>query len=670
MPKRGKSLRKTCISAVFCCTHAHWSQLPPRPVTPPPRPETPPLDAEMTLITPGTPNVASQIADALTPRRLVYRMHQTFHQVIMPASLSFAALFVSSAPPPMFPHLPRPLYNPSQAYVPAPSLEEARDAHLAVKLLLHPVWVKGVPFAPFNGDDLLQHRMEMVQMMLWLFTHPNPGKRLLWKAASLKAALCFEKSTSTAARICKWAHNFMNNPEHCALPLNLYGSGNVSMLEKGDLASKIFCHLQGVGKYVKAENIVWLLDDTKIQEKYGLKQTVSLATAKRWMHLMDYQWKKTPTGEWLACLLMPHTKHVKGQYVNGHERADVVYYRQQSFLPTMAKLELNARIWVDGLHKMENPARAPLSKATIFWYHDESTFYANDRRDVSWVHTSQTAKPKAKSEGVSLMITDFVSADYGWLCSPDGLESAQEVFRAGARRDGYFTNANIVQHAEKAMDILERYYPNDHHVLIFDNASTHTKCADDALSARDMSKKLTQARFQMWGVDVPVVNAAGQQLYDEHCKVRKQQICMRNADLPGGCLQSLYFNPHNGTGRTCVFKGMDKILAKRGINTSALKAECPGLKCVEGGTSCCTRRVLWSQPDFTNVRSVLEDVCDARGFKVIFLPKFHCELNPIEHCWCHAKRLYRLNPPSSLEEDLEQNSLKALEQVPIQTIRK
>jgi hypothetical protein len=364
-------------------------------------------------------------------------------------------------------------------------------------------------------------------------------------------------------------------------------------------------------------------------------------------------------------------KKIAGQYVDGHERADVVYYRQHLFLPTMAELEVHARSWTEGLREMDaaRPLSA-LSKPVVFWYHDESTFYANDRRDVSWIHSSETAKPKPKGEDASLMIADFVSAEYGWLRSPDGLESAQEVFRAGAQRDGYFTNANIIQHADKAMGILECHYLSDRHILTFDNASTHTKRADDALSARSMSKKPTQARFQMWGVDVPLVDNAGRQLYDEHRKPLKQRVCMGDARLPGGGAQSLYSIPQDGTGRTSVFKGMDMLLAERGINTTALKAECPDFKCVAGATDCCTRRVLWNQPDFANVKSVLEDQCDARGFKVVFLPKFHCELNPIERCWCHAKRLYRLNPPSPLEDDLERNVLKSLQDVPIETIQK
>jgi hypothetical protein len=51
----------------------------------------------------------------------------------------------------------------------------------------------------------------------------------------------------------------------------------------------------------------------------------------------------------------------------------------------------------------------------VVWFHDESTFYAHDRRDVCWVHLMEGAIPKPKGEGTSLIVAHFVSADYGWL---------------------------------------------------------------------------------------------------------------------------------------------------------------------------------------------------------------------------------------------------------------
>ncbi|KAF9476825.1 hypothetical protein BDN70DRAFT_907465 [Pholiota conissans] len=70
---------------------------------------------------------------------------------------------------------------------------------------------------------------------------------------------------------------------------------------------------------------------------------------------------------------------------------------------------------------------------------------------------------------------------------------------------------------------------------------------------------------------------------------------------------------------------------------SNVPAKCKGFKCKPGATDCCCRRILYNQPDFASVTSVLEAVCIARGVEVRFLLNFHCELNFIEKCWGRAK---------------------------------
>ena len=44
-----------------------------------------------------------------------------------------------------------------------------------------------------------------------------------------------------------------------------------------------------------------------------------------------------------------------------------------------------------------------------------------------------------------------------------------------------------------AIDILTKYFPDENHILIDDNATTHRKRAEDVLSARRMPKKMARS---------------------------------------------------------------------------------------------------------------------------------------------------------------------------------
>src|SRR5882762_1231745 len=52
---------------------------------------------------------------------------------------------------------------------------------------------------------------------------------------------------------------------------------------------------------------------------------------------------------------------------------------------------------------------------------------------------------------------------------------------------------------------------------------------------------------------------------------------------------------------------------------------------------CCAYQVLSLQDDFVNEKPLLQHYIEGRGHVCMFLPKFHCELNPIEMLWGYAK---------------------------------
>ncbi|KAF8433330.1 hypothetical protein L210DRAFT_3507087 [Boletus edulis BED1] len=391
------------------------------------------------------------------------------------------------------------------------------------------------------------------------------------------------------------------------------------------LATDLKLHLQSIGS------------DSENQAHHGFKKTVSLKTAEWWMEKLRYRWKK----------------ELKGQYVDGHECDDVVNYPQNVFLPAWRKYQLQIQKWKpDDLTVEEIEIRAQVAEhghpaSVVLWFHDESTFYANNRRKLHWVHESEGALPQPKEEGASLMVADFVSADYGWLQSPDGKESAHILFKAGKSCDGYFTNEDILAHANQAMNILEKYFSNENHVFIFDNAMMHLKWADDVLAAC----KLPKNPSGNWGIPRILKDVDGNVMLDEGGKAWREKICMVDGRLPNGQPQSLYFPEHHE--KAGWFKGMAQILVECGYtDASSLRAECEDFKCPPNQSDCCCCCLLFSQPDFTNVQV-----------------ESHLEsLNFIEQCWGYAKHLYRMKEWSSLEEVLEKNVLESLDAMPMLSI--
>ena len=76
-------------------------------------------------------------------------------------------------------------------------------------------------------------------------------------------------------------------------------------------------------------------------------------------------------------------------------------------------------------------------------------------------------------------------------------------------------------------------------------------------------------------------------------------------------------------------KGLKAVLEERGFDVSLLRAKCAPV-CPFESHNCCMARLLSQQEDFINQESMLETLIKSVGHECIFLPKFHCELNPIE----------------------------------------
>jgi hypothetical protein len=73
-------------------------------------------------------------------------------------------------------------------FVPAPSVVAAKAALVDLTAILNPKRKSGIGHNPFDGDNLLQHRLEMMKMFLWKFVDKKE-----WAKASEEAAYSFQR---------------------------------------------------------------------------------------------------------------------------------------------------------------------------------------------------------------------------------------------------------------------------------------------------------------------------------------------------------------------------------------------------------------------------------------------------------------------------------------------
>ena len=345
-------------------------------------------------------------------------------------------------------------------------------------------------------------------------------------------------------------------------------------------------------------------------------RSVSLRTAIRWLRHLGFKPKS----------------HKKGVYIDGHEREDVVKHREE-FLKTMDQLRQSHKP-PPQCEDEEPRVRIEADeekKDLILIYHDESIYNTNEGQLWMWAEDDHPALlPKTKGSGI--MVSDFVEEHNGYLALtpeehdaakvkfPTIPKSARVLFEYGADKEGYWTGDKFMTNVKDACDIAEsKYNPAKHSIVfVFDQSSCHKKFDEKALIAKNILVKdggPRRVRDTVWaGNPQAMVNSDGSA------------------------------------------KGLKTILAERGINTARMKADD-------------MRIVLSNHDDFKHEKTNVEHYVESRGHIALFLPKFHCELNPIERVWGQSKRYCRAYTNFTLVK-LRQIINPGLDSVTVDLIRK
>ena len=98
-----------------------------------------------------------------------------------------------------------------------------------------------------------------------------------------------------------------------------------------DLVNDINLYLQELGNAITVSKLVDFLgcEDVINKSKHGITHTIKERMVQRYLKTLGYHWQNPK----------------KGQYVDGHEREDVVQYRELHFLPEWHALKNQMHNW-------------------------------------------------------------------------------------------------------------------------------------------------------------------------------------------------------------------------------------------------------------------------------------------------------------------------------------
>ena len=128
-------------------------------------------------------------------------------------------------------------------------------------------------------------------------------------------------------------------------------------------------------------------------------------------------------------------------------------------------------------------------------------------------------------------------------------------------------------------------------------------------------------------------------------------------------IQPMVYSPDNNQNPNMP-KGIKAVFSEHGLWQADLWGKCEK-RCKSN--DCCNKRILRLQPDFLEQKSLVQETIEAAKHLCLFLPKFHCKLNPIGYFWGMVKK-YLCDHCNYSFDGLKDNLPKALESVQIQTI--
>ena len=198
-----------------------------------------------------------------------------------------------------------------------------------------------------------------------------------------------------------------------------------------------------------------LCNESLFQKIPNAPSSISVSTSERWMKYLGYNPKLQQ----------------KGYYTDGHNRDDIVDYRDNVFLPRMLQYEKRMQEYSGkDMEVVIPPELLNGEKRVVLITHDESTFYCNEGKPLMWMENGEN-KLLPKSKGTSIMVSGFCCECHGFFSR--GELKSYTFFEAGVARDGWFTNKDLVAQFDLIVPLIKELHDDCDILVAFDNSMTH-----------------------------------------------------------------------------------------------------------------------------------------------------------------------------------------------------
>lgn len=290
------------------------------------------------------------------------------------------------------------------------------------------------------------------------------------------------KASHSGRLIRHWADYFIHNGE---LPIHTQGKfvKKKSLIHDEDvqLILRQFVRTEKDVSLTSTKLADWVNENLHVRLGITSPPNISSRTAQRWLNILGLRFGK----------------FMKGLYNDGHERDDVVRYRN-AFLQRMSTYEKRMIQYVgDYMEISIFPELEDGEKGLVLVTHDESCFGSNDGRSYCWLDENNR-QIRPKGNGRSVMVSAFLCECHGILKLNDELQALHPgipadstvLLKPGANAEGYWKNSDLVnQLKEKALPIFKILHPDSDGLFLFDNSQNHHAKAPDALSVSSMNMR-------------------------------------------------------------------------------------------------------------------------------------------------------------------------------------